>query len=182
MTLDLASHDIDVMRYVANADVVHVYAQTQQQIHSTHEDLLLGLLSFKNGAIGVLDVNWLTPTKVRELSVTGEKGMFLVNYLTQEVLFYENDYTPTDWDAMRSLKGVSEGTMTRLKVQKAEPLQLEYKDVLAALTNDVLPTVSGEDGIAVLQVVQQLAASKQALSGSALPDQPIQLTAMEVEI
>lgn len=157
VTLDLATHDIDVMRYLADAEVEQVYAETQHRIHSTHEDLLLGILHFSNDAIGMLDVNWLTPTKVRELSITGEKGMYLVNYLTQDVYFYENDYTPTTWDALRSISGVSEGTMTRLKVHKMEPLRLEYEDVIAAIRNDTEPTVTGEDGIAVLKVVLQLA-------------------------
>jgi len=161
VTLDLATHAIDVMRYLADAEVEHVYAETQRRIHSTHEDLLLGVLRFTNQAIGVLDVNWLTPTKVRELSITGEKGMYLVNYLTQDVYFYENDYTTTTWDALRSLTGVSEGTMTRLKIQKAEPLRLEYEDVMTAIQKDALPTVTGEDGLAVLKVVSQLAEAKQ---------------------
>src|SRR5438105_11598265 len=161
VTLDLATHDIDVMRYLAGAEVEHVYAETQRRIHSTYEDLLLGVLRFSNHAIGVLDVNWLTPTKVRELSITGEKGMYLLNYLTQDVYFYENDYTTTSWDALRSLTGVSEGTMTRLKVQKAEPVQLEYENVMNAIQQDALPTVSGEDGLAVLKVVNQLAEAKQ---------------------
>jgi predicted dehydrogenase len=159
VTLDLATHDIDVMRYLADAEVEHVYAETQQRVHSTHEDLLLGVLRFTNQAIGVLDVNWLTPTKIRELSITGEKGMYLVNYLTQDVYFYENDYTPTSWDTLRSLTGVSEGTMTRLKIQKAEPLRLEYEDVMNAIHRDATPTVSGEDGLAVLKVVNQLSES-----------------------
>ncbi len=156
VTLDLATHDVDVMRYLADAEVERVYAETRRHVHTTYEDLVLGVLRFTNGAIGMLDVNWLTPTKVRELSVTGEKGMFLVNYLTQDVYFYENDYTPTGWDELRRLTGVSEGTMTRLKIHKAEPLRLEYEDVMAALCNDTLPTVSGEDGLAVLRVVHQL--------------------------
>jgi UDP-N-acetylglucosamine 3-dehydrogenase len=164
VTLDLASHEIDTMRYLMDAEIEHVSAQIQQHIHSTCEDLLLGLLRFSNDALGVLDVNWLTPTKVRELSITGEKGMFLLNYLTQDVYFYENDYTPTTWDTLRSLTGVSEGTMTRLKVQKAEPLRLEYEDVLRAIREDTAPTVSGEDGLAVLNVVQQLIASATATS------------------
>jgi UDP-N-acetylglucosamine 3-dehydrogenase len=141
--LDLATHDIDVMRYLADAEVEHVYAEIRRHIHTSHEDLLLGLLRFTNQTIGMLDVNWLTPTKVRELSITGEKGMYLINYLTQDVYFYENDYTTTTWDALRSLTGVSEGSMTRLKVQKAEPLRLEY------------------DGLAVLKIVGQLAETKQ---------------------
>jgi UDP-N-acetylglucosamine 3-dehydrogenase len=161
VTLDLASHDIDIMRYLANAEIEHVYAQTQRRVHSTCEDLLLGFLRFTNDVLGMLDVNWLTPTKIRELTVTGEKGMFLVNYLTQEVYFYENDYSTTNWDTIRSLAGVSEGTMTRLKVQKAEPLQLEYEDIITAIVADIQPTVSGEDGLAVLKVVEQLIASTQ---------------------
>ncbi len=165
VTLDLATHDIDIMRYLANAEVEHVYAETQRYIHTSHEDLLLGVLRFTNQTIGMLDVNWLTPTKVRELSITGEKGMYHVNYLTQDVYFYENDYTTTTWDALRSLTGVSEGSMTRLKIQKAEPLRLEYEDVMAAIQQDRLPTVSGEDGVAVLQVVFQLDESKQKGEG-----------------
>jgi len=166
VTLDLATHDIDVMRYLADAEVEHVYSETQRYIHTSHEDLLLGVLRFTNQAIGVLDVNWLTPTKVRELSITGEKGMYLINYLTQDVYFYENDYTSTTWDALRSLTGVSEGSMTRLKVQKAEPLRLEYEDVINAVRQDALPTVSGEDGLAVLKIVSQLSESKQKSIGN----------------
>ena len=159
VTLDLATHDIDVMRYLVDAEVEHVYAETQQRIHSTQEDLLLGILHFTNHAIGMLDVNWLTPTKIRELTVTGERGMYLVNYLTQDIYFYENDYTTTTWDALRSLSGVSEGTMRRFKVQKTEPLRSEYEDVLSAIEQDVAPTVSGEDGLAVLDTALRLVAS-----------------------
>ncbi len=156
VTLDLATHDIDVMRYLADAEVERAYAETQRRVHDHYEDAILGILRFSNQAIGMLDVNWLTPTKVLELSITGEKGMYLVNYLTQDLYFYENDYSPANWDTLRTLKGVSEGTMTRLKVQKTEPLRLEYEDVLAALRNDTVPTVSGEDGLAVLEIVKQL--------------------------
>jgi UDP-N-acetylglucosamine 3-dehydrogenase len=163
--LDLATHDLDVMRYLADADVEQVFAETQQRIHQSHEDLVLGILRFANSAIGMLDVNWLTPTKVRELSVTGERGMYLVNYLTQDLYFYENDYTATTWDALRTTTGVSEGTMTRLKVQKAEPLKLEYEQVLRALVHETPLTVTGEDGLAVLQLAHQL---KQAAGVSAV--------------
>ncbi len=178
VTLDLASHDIDIMRYLTNSEIEDVYAQTQRRLHNSREDLLLGFVRFTNGVLGVLDVNWLTPTKIRELTVTGEKGMFLVNYLTQEVYFYENDYSTTNWDTLRSLTGVSEGTMTRLKVQKAEPLRLEYEDIIRAMVDDLLPTVSGEDGLAVLKVVEQLVPSMQREEPQ-LPQSPV---IMEVKV
>jgi predicted dehydrogenase len=159
--LDLATHDLDVMRYLTGSEAAHVYAESQQRIHQTREDLLLGLVRFDNHAIGMLDINWLTPTKVRELSVTGERGMYHVNYLTQDLYFYENDYTAVNWDALRSLTGVSEGTMTRLKVQKAEPLRLEYDDVLSAIRDDHAPTVTGEDGLAALSLAHHLITASQ---------------------
>ncbi|GLV55956.1 oxidoreductase [Dictyobacter sp. S3.2.2.5] len=156
VVLDLATHDIDIMRYLTGSEVAHVYAETQRHIHTICEDLLLGVIRFTNDVIGMLDINWLTPTKIRELTVTGEKGMFLVNYLTQDIYFYENDYTSTSWDALRSLTGVSEGTMTRLKVPKAEPLYLEYQDVIHAVQTKMSPTVTGEEGLATLKIVHQL--------------------------
>ncbi len=154
--LDLATHDMDVMRYLCGAEVEHLFAETQQRVHQTNEDLVLGLIRFGNGVVGMLDVNWLTPTKVRELTVTGERGMYLVNYLSQDLYFYENDYTATEFESLRSISGVSEGTMTRLKLQKAEPLRLEWQNVLAAVRDGEELTVTGDDGLAVLRLAHAL--------------------------
>ena len=46
--------------------------------------------------------------------------------------------------------------MTRLKVQKIEPLRLEYEDVLRALRTDTPPTVTGEEGLAILKIIHRL--------------------------
>jgi UDP-N-acetylglucosamine 3-dehydrogenase len=43
VTLDLATHDIDIMRYLADAEIEHVYAEIQRHVHHTYEDLLLGV-------------------------------------------------------------------------------------------------------------------------------------------
>src|SRR6185295_12500511 len=124
VVLDLAPHDIDVMRFLLGSEVTRVQAETEQRINTDHEDMLAGVLRFANGVVGVLDVNWLTPTKIRELSVLGERGMFVVDYLARELTFYENAHLsgqPVDW-AARHLKGVSEGPVRRLHVEKREPL------------------------------------------------------------
>lgn len=162
VALDLATHDLDAMRALIGSEVERVYAETQRRVERQHEDLLFGIIRFANGAVGMLDVNWITPTKVRELSVTGEHGMFLANYLTQELYFYENDYSPTTWDALRTQMGVSEGTMTRLKVEKVEPLHAEYEDIIAALGAGRSPTVTAEDGLAVLRLAHRLIGSTHA--------------------
>jgi len=72
VVLDLATHEIDAMRSILGSEVRRVYAEIDRKAHSHCEDLLSGLLRFADGVIGVLDVNWLTPTKVRQLAVVGE--------------------------------------------------------------------------------------------------------------
>lgn len=165
--LDLATHDLDVMRYLMQEDVTEVFAKSRCVVHSEYEDLFHGMISFAGQTVGALDVNWLTPTKVRELRVTGEHGMYLLNYLSQELYFYENDHLGTTWDAQRTFSGVSEGAMTRLKVLRAEPLRLEYEDVLDAITQDREPTVTARDGVAVLQLAHLLL--KSSRSGMVVP-------------
>jgi predicted dehydrogenase len=156
VVIDLATHDIDIMRYLSGSDVVRVYAETARRIHTEHEDLLSGLLRFADGAIGVLDINWLTPTKIRELMITGEKGMFHVNYLTQDLYFYENNYVKTDWDTISNIEGVSEGDMVRLRVEKTEPLRVELDRFLRAIQGEDVSIVRGEDGLAALSIARDM--------------------------
>lgn len=159
VVIDLAIHDVDIMRYLLGSDVTRVYAETDQNLNTAHEDLLSGLLRFESGAIGVLDINWLTPTKIRELQVTGEKGMFLASYLTQDLYFYENDYINSEWDTISNISGVSEGRMIRLRIDRKEPLRAELESFIHAVSDNKEPLVSGEDGLKALAVVQQIVAS-----------------------
>jgi UDP-N-acetylglucosamine 3-dehydrogenase len=159
VVIDLATHDLDLMYYLTGAHVVRVYAETEQEIHTHHEDSLSGLLRFENGVVGVLDVNWLTPTKVRELYVTGEKGMFLVNYLTQDLYLYENEYVDSGWDRLGMLKGVGEGNMIKLRIRKREPLCIELESFVEAVVRDGEPPVSGEDGTRALALAQAMVES-----------------------
>ncbi len=161
VVIDLATHDLDIMCYLTGSEVTRVYAETAQRIHTQHEDLLSGLLRFSNGAIGVLDINWLTPTKIRELSLTGERGMFLVNLLSQDLYFYENSYSKVGWDSLDILRGVGEGDMVRLKVEKMEPLRAEIESFLAWVVSGEEPPVSGEEALQALDLAQKLVEAAQ---------------------
>lgn len=154
VVVDLATHDIDVMRFLLGVEPTRVYAETARRIHTDHEDLLSGLLRFADGTIGVLDINWLTPTKVREISVTGEGGMFVASYLAQDLAFYRNNDPVTTWG-----QGVSEGDMTRFTIARAEPLKLELAAFLRAVRNGAEPEVRGEDALVALQIAQAIVRS-----------------------
>jgi predicted dehydrogenase len=156
--IDLATHDLDVMRYLLGVEVVRLYAETEQRIHTEHEDMLNGLLRFENGVVGVVQVNWLTPTKIRELSVLGERGMLQLNYITQDLVFYENSFVSTEHPPAL-LTGVSEGKLVRHKVDRSEPLRVELESFLASVAGKTPPEVGGEDGLRALALALDLVRS-----------------------
>lgn len=160
VVIDLAVHDLDIIRYITQAEVNRVYAETECGVHSKHEDLLTGLLRLSDGTVGTLLINWITPTKIRELCVIGECGMFKVDYLTQDLFFYENSVlNGSEWDTIRVLRGVSEGKMIRYHVDKKEPLRAEQEAFLAAVRGDLPVAVTGSDGLIALQLAQALVMS-----------------------
>jgi predicted dehydrogenase len=160
VVVDLAPHDVDIMRYLTGLDPVRVFAETEQRLHTDHEDLLLGLLRFPDGVTGALEINWLTPTKVREVLVLGEHGLFRVDDLTQDLYFYENAQAGgVHWPALQTLRGVSEGCMTRYALQRYEPLKAELQAFCAAVQNQTPVPVSGEDGLAALRLALALVES-----------------------
>ena len=157
VVIDLAVHDIDIMRYLVGSEVKRLYAETERRIHTRHEDLLSGLLKFQNDAIGVLSVNWLTPEKIREISITGERGMFLVKYLTQELYFYENiEASRRMYNYSDILMGVTEGNIINIRIPKREPLKAELESWVECVRKDKEPLVSGEDGLNALKLAQRL--------------------------
>lgn len=162
VVVDLAPHDVDIMRYLTGDKVQRMYAETQQKIHATHEDWFSGLLCFENGVVGVLNTSWLTPTKVREITVTGQRGMFLANLLTQDLYFYENEEADgSDWNHLSLLRGVGEGQMVRLRLYKREPLRVELESFVAASQGEAAEVVQGEDGLIALELAQALVRSGQ---------------------
>lgn len=160
VVIDLAVHDVDIIRYLSNAEVARVFAETESRIQSIYEDLMVALLRMRDGTIGSLTINWLTPTKIRELFVTGERGMFRVDYLLQDLYFFENsNATGSEWDALKILRGVSEGPMVRYSIRKREPLRAELEAFLAAVRGEAPVLVSGYDGLVALGIAQAIVRS-----------------------
>ena len=153
VVVDLAPHDVDIMRFLTGKDPKRVFAETEQRIHTDHEDLLFGLLRFPGGITGALEINWLTPTKMRETLVLGEKGLFRVDDLMQDLYFYENPQANGElWSPFRTIRGVSEGSMTRFSIKRQEPLKAELEAFVSAVGNGDPVPVSGQDGLQALRI------------------------------
>ena len=170
VTIDLATHDADILSWIAGERPSRVYAETAQRIHANHEDLLFGLLHFPSGATGMLDVNWLTPVKRRQLVVVGEEGMFELDYLTQRLTFTR----ATDTTNPRLIGGYAptfEGDIAELPVVSAEPLAAEIDAFLRVVREGGRPIVDAEDGLWAVAIATSLltaAATGQAVDLSAL--------------
>jgi len=168
VTIDLATHDVDILSWVARERAVRVFAETARRLHADHEDLLFGLLHFPSSATGMLDVNWLTPAKRRQLVVVGEEGMFELDYLTQRLTFTK----APDVENPRLLGGFAptfEGDVAELPVRNAEPLAAELEAFLSVVRSGGRPVVNAEDGLWAVAVAN-------ALLQSAAERQPIDLT------
>lgn len=155
---DLATHDVDVMLWLTGSTVERVFAECARRVHETHEDLLTGVLRFTTGEIGVLDVNWLTPFKTRELRVTCERGTYVANYLTQDLTFHENSHvSAAAWTTLSTLAGVAEGNMVRYAMQRVEPLRAELDAFVAAVQGDrTAAVVTPDSALDTLRVTDAL--------------------------
>ena len=170
VTIDLATHDADILSWIAGERPSRVYAETAQRIHANHEDLLFGLLHFPSGATGMVDVNWLTPVKRRQLVVVGEEGMFELDYLTQRLTFTR----ATDTTNPRLIGGYAptfEGDIAELPVVSAEPLAAEIDAFLRVVREGGRPIVDAEDGLWAVAIATSLLTA--AATGQAVDLSPL---------
>jgi len=152
VTIDLSVHDVDIMQHLLKSKVKSVYAATAQKIHSNHEDLMTSILKFENNTTGMTSCNWITPKIVREITIVGEKGMFKANYLTQELIFFKNEFTDKTIDWQKERLNVIEGDMVKIKIEKKEPLKNELEAFINCIRDNNNPEVTGQDGMESLNV------------------------------
>ncbi|MCJ7574395.1 Gfo/Idh/MocA family oxidoreductase [Candidatus Bathyarchaeota archaeon] len=141
---DLAIHDIDITSILFNEEPRTIYA-TAGSIAHQFEDYANINIGYPENRTAFIEANWLTPKKVRQLNVTGTKGIMTVDYITQQ-LTIENDQR-----------------LTQPNIPYQEPLYLELKSFADSIINDTPPSITGEDGLRTLQICE--AALKSSRTG-----------------
>jgi UDP-N-acetylglucosamine 3-dehydrogenase len=157
--LDLGVHDVDIIRYLVGSYVDSVYALSGKGPRELHESHANMLLRFKNGVHGFIEVNWLTPSRVRHLALTCRKSFVEVDYTEQSITV--SSATLGRMDPFNLYQVPLEHHVRRVHVRKEEPLRLELQDFLRAAEKGVDPLVTGRDAVETLRVVEAAMVSRE---------------------
>lgn len=153
---DISVHDLDIVTTLLNRLPISIYAAGGNGISQEREDHAEIFLNY--GTFGCfIQSNWVTPIKVRTLSITGTKGYAELDYITQKLDLYKTNYRitqPKGFKDFISDYGIPEKVDIDLKT--AEPLKLELMNFINAVrkTGEIL--VSGEDGITAVMLAEKV--------------------------
>jgi UDP-N-acetylglucosamine 3-dehydrogenase len=150
--MDLGIHDIDVIRYMTGAEPVSVYALGGKFQNPNFEDYANLLLEMDDGSVAFVEVNWLTPMKVRKVSLTCSEGFAQLDYTDQSLEFSSSTFSNMDPGDMFRLP--LEFDVRRVSVKKEEPLKNELESFLAATEGHGRPGVDGRDAVRNLRVCE----------------------------
>jgi len=140
IVIDLATHDVDLIRYLTASEFKRSFGLISRNL-TEHEDLAILAFEMENGTLARVTTNWLTPFKVRELTIATKKKYIRASLTDQRVTEY-------------SLYSENESYLVRdIKVPYGEPLKLEISAFLDSIRHDSPPPITGEDGLRVLEVL-----------------------------
>jgi predicted dehydrogenase len=176
---DLAPHDLSIMDYLIDGNAEHIVATGQTHLNR-HEDVAFITLYYPNEVIAHVNVNWLSPVKVRMTLIGGEKKMLVWNDLEadEKIKVYDKGVKITSREGVYNLLvNYRSGDMWAPHLEPVEALRVELGYFLNCIANNERPF---NDGLAGLRVVQMLEAANRSLKnrGAAvyLDPQPIAST------
>ncbi|HWK94402.1 MAG TPA: Gfo/Idh/MocA family oxidoreductase [Pseudolabrys sp.] len=142
VVIDLAVHDIDLIRWFTDSDITEVQPQLSSAV-AEREDIALLQFRTASGVLAHINTNWLTPFKARNVTVATRRKYVMGDLLTRQVTECFG-FQPDGSYSMR-----------HLSVGHAEPLRSELLAFLQAIRTGAAPAVTGEQGVASLQVAIQ---------------------------
>src|SRR3984893_12787173 len=139
VVIDLAVHDIDLIRWFTDSEIVEIHAQTSSAV-AEREDIALLQFRTASGVLAQINTNWLTPFKARTIHIATRDKYLMADLLTLQV---------TECFGFQSDGSYA---MRHLSVGYAEPLRAELVAFVDAIRNGRAPAVTGEEGVASLEV------------------------------
>ncbi|HEV2729421.1 MAG TPA: Gfo/Idh/MocA family oxidoreductase [Terriglobales bacterium] len=160
---DLAPHDLSIMDYIIKEEPEAIVAAGQSHLNGL-EDIAFITAYFPNNVIAHVNVNWLSPVKVRTTLIGGEKKMLVWNDLEadEKLKIYDKGVNITSQQGLYNLLvNYRSGDMWAPRIEQCEALQVELQYFVNCIVNDEKPF---NDGIAGLRVVKMLEATSESVS------------------
>jgi predicted dehydrogenase len=159
---DLAPHDLSIMNYLIK-DAPQAVVATGQSHLNGHEDVAYITIFYQRNIIAHVNVNWLSPVKIRTTLLGGEKKMLVWNDLEpdEKIKVYDKGVEITNQTGVYNLLvSYRSGDMCAPRIDQTEALQAETKHFIECITNGNTPI---NDGIAGYRVVHILEAASQSM-------------------
>src|SRR6202051_4594988 len=160
---DLAPHDLSIMDYLIKGSPEAIVATGQKHLNG-HEDVAYMTLYFPEKVIAHINVNWLSPVKVRTTLIGGEKRMVVWNDLEpdEKVKVYDRGVDVTNRQGVYELLvNYRSGDMWSPQLEQVKALRKELAYFVECISTGQKPL---NDGCAGLQVVKMLEAATESLS------------------
>lgn len=160
---DLAPHDLAIMDYLLGLEPELIVATGGAHVHSL-ENIAYLTVYFPDNVLAHINVNWLSPVKVRTTFVGGQKKMLVWNDLdpAEKLRVYDKGAElRTEQGVHQALVSYRTGDMFAPKIEETEALRVETRYFLDCIQNGTKPF---NDGHAGLRVVRILEAAEQSLS------------------
>jgi len=142
VVIDLAVHDIDLIRWFTESEIVDVQPQLSSAV-AEREDIALLQFRTASGVLAHINTNWLTPFKARNVTVATRGKYVQGDLLTRQVT------------ECFGFKADGSYSMRHLPVGHDEPLRAELISFINAVRSGGVPAVTGEEGVASLEIAIQ---------------------------
>jgi len=153
---DLAPHDLSIMNYLIPSKPEAVVATGQCHLNG-HEDVAFITVYFRDNVIAHVNVNWLSPVKVRTTLIGGEKKMLVWNDLEadEKIKVYDKGVDIKNREGVYDLLvSYRSGDMWAPQVPQTEALKIELDHFVDCIENDKTPINDGGSGLEVVQVLE----------------------------
>jgi len=153
---DLAPHDLSIMDFLIAQQAEEVVATGESHLNG-HEDIAFITLYFPKNVIAHINVNWLSPVKVRTTLIGGQKKMLVWNDVEadEKIKVYDKGVEITSAEGVRELLvHYRSGDMWSPQIEQVEALHLELGYFADCITNNRTPFNDGQAGLRVVKILE----------------------------
>ena len=153
---DLAPHDLSVMDHIITEKPEAVVATGGNHLNG-HADMAFITIYYPGNIIGHVNVNWLSPVKLRTTMIGGRDKMLVWNDLEadEKIKIYDKGVNITNGQGLYDLLvSYRSGDVWSPKVEQTEALKVELDYFVDCVRNDRTPLNDGEAGLRVVKLLE----------------------------